>query len=240
MKLVLERVQSSAGVFTLDVDLTLSSRAVGLFGDSGAGKTTLLELIAGLRRPQSGTIRLDDQVLDDPSYGIHVAPEARGIGYLPQDGALFPHLSVRKNLDYGRRRRSREASRSTLTLEATLDALDIADLLDRHVAGLSGGERQRVALARALLASPRLLLLDEPLSSLDDAHKRAVLPCLARIRDDFGVPLLYVSHAADELFALCDHVVVLHRGSVRTSGPPNEVFEKVTLTGHRLVHRSPL
>ncbi|MBL9204169.1 MAG: ATP-binding cassette domain-containing protein [Opitutaceae bacterium] len=239
MKLVLERVQSSAGVFTLDVDLTLSSRAVGLFGDSGAGKTTLLELIAGLRRPQSGIIRLDDQVLDNPSHRIHVAPEARGIGYLPQDGALFPHLSVRKNLDYGRRR-PREARRSTLTLEATLDALDIADLLDRHVSGLSGGERQRVALARALLASPRLLLLDEPLSSLDDAHKRAILPCLTRIRDEFGVPLLYVSHAADELFALCDHIVVLHRGTVRSSGPPNTVFEKVTLTGHRLVHRSPL
>ncbi|MBL9190758.1 MAG: ATP-binding cassette domain-containing protein [Opitutaceae bacterium] len=239
MKLVLERVQAVAGSFMLDVDLALQGRAIGLYGDSGAGKTTLLEVIAGLRRPERGCVRLGDTVLDDVARRQHVPAEARGIGYVPQDGALFPHLSVRQNLHYGRRPRA-VSHRPALSLEAILSALDIADLIDRRVPGLSGGERQRVALARALLAAPHLLLLDEPLSSLDDAHKGAILPCLARIRDEFEVPILYVSHAADELFALCDHVVVLHRGQVSTSGSPGTIFERISVPGYRLAPRSPI
>jgi molybdate transport system ATP-binding protein len=143
MKLVLERVQAVAGSFMLDVDLALQGRAIGLYGDSGAGKTTLLEVIAGLRRPERGCVRLGDTVLDDVARRQHVPAEARGIGYVPQDGALFPHLSVRQNLHYGRRPRA-VSHRPALSVEAILSALDIADLIDRRVPGLSGGETSAV------------------------------------------------------------------------------------------------
>ncbi len=243
MKLTFSSLRLQAAAFSLELSLTITGRAIGLFGNSGAGKTTLIELIAGLRRPDAGSIALDDRVLSDAVSGRHLPPETRGIGYVPQDGALFPHLDVRANLNYGLRSRSRKepppassspSGKAPYSLETIPARLDIAALLDRRVTHLSGGERQRVALARALLASPRLLLLDEPLSSLDADHKAAVFPLLQRIRDEFGVPLMYVSHAPEDFFTLCDQVIVLSEGRCVTSGPPAEVFSSRPAIGYAL------
>lgn len=244
MKLVFDSVRFSAGRFNLDLSFTLQGQAVGLFGDSGAGKTSVIELIAGLRRAQGGRITLDDQTLFDSDTRKHVAPEKRGIGYVPQDGALFPHLSVAQNLRYGVRRdpatRS-ESSPDTRQVDFTesflAETLDLKALLPRRVTDLSGGERQRVALARALLASPRLLLLDEPLSSLDATHKSAIFPILQRIRDVLRIPLVYVSHQPEELFAFCDHVLVLSHGRLVVQGPPAEVFSVASGPCYRLASR---
>ena len=239
MKLVIDSLVLSAGSFRLELSLTLEGRAIGLFGDSGAGKTTLIEAIAGLRRPHAGRIQLDDRVLVDRAHDVYIAPEHRGVGYVPQDGALFPHFSVQQNLQYGCRQTQPSGLRSSsggasFSLAAIAEALDIERLLDRRVTALSGGERQRVALARALLASPRLLLLDEPLSSLDAGHKAAIFPLLQRIRDDFNVPLVYVSHAPEDFVALCDRVLVLSQGKALRSGPPTEVFEASPSVSYRL------
>ncbi len=241
MKLNLSSLHWHASAFSLKLSIELEGRAIGLFGNSGAGKTTLIELIAGLRRPDAGAISLDQTVLSDTADGRFVPPELRGVGYVPQDGALFPHLNVYANLVYGVGRCShRNGAESTrtgripITLESIIERLDIAALLQRQVTHLSGGERQRVTLARALLASPRLLLLDEPLSSLDADHKDAVFPLLQRIRDDFGVPLVYVSHAPEDFFALCDRVAVLSEGRCLAAGAPAEIFAARPSIGYQL------
>jgi molybdate transport system ATP-binding protein len=163
---------------------------------------------------------------------VQVKPEARHIGYVPQDGALFPHLNVRQNLRYGER--AGAAVRDGMSFEQVCAVLDIAGLVDRAIAGLSGGERQRVALARAVLAKPKLLILDEPLVSLDAARKAAVLPYLQRIRSRLGLPLLYVSHAADEMVALCDDVLVLEEGRAIAQGAPSALFEQTEEPHFRL------
>jgi molybdate transport system ATP-binding protein len=225
MRLELLGLRARLGRFTLEVDATLEAPVTALFGPSGAGKTTLLELVAGLRRAEAGAIRLDGEALAERGAGLHRAPERRRLGYVPQDGALFPHLSVERNLRYGWRPEGEAAGPSFARVVAVLE---LEPHLGKGVGALSGGERRRVALGRALLASPRLLLLDEPLSGLDAALKRRVLPYLRAVREAFGTPMLYVSHDPDEVVALCDEVLLLEAGRVAARGTPTELFQPAT------------
>jgi molybdate transport system ATP-binding protein len=209
-------VEKQLGDFKLAVSFASDGLVTGLFGNSGAGKTSIVNMIAGLTEPDRGRIALDDDVLDDSAAGRHVPPHRRRIGYVFQDARLFPHLSVRQNLDYGRRMNGLDQDASAEN--HTIDLLDIGHLLDRRPAQLSGGERQRVALGRALLAKPRLLLLDEPLGSLDEERKAEILPYFIRLRDDASVPMVFVSHDAGEMRRLATNVVMLKHGKVIASG----------------------
>lgn len=192
------------GDYALRAQARLDARATGLCGDSGAGKSTLLALIAGLRRPDRGRIALDGETLVDTARRVWLPPERRHIGLVFQDAQLFPHLDVRANLRYGHDLRA--PAERHFTLDDIVSLLEIGHLLARRPRLLSGGEKQRVALGRALLQSPRLLLLDEPLAALDDSRKQQILPFLLRIRDDLGMPLLYVSHARAEVDYLAEQV----------------------------------
>ncbi len=209
-------VTKQLGEFSLQASFVSEGRVTGLFGASGAGKTSLINMIAGLLRPDRGTISIDDETLDDTSRRIHVPPHRRRIGYVFQDARLFPHLNVAQNLDYGRRMNG--LAEDTAQRSRVTDLLDIGGLLDRRPGQLSGGERQRVALGRALLSKPRLLLLDEPLGSLDEERKLEILPYLVRLRDEAGVPMVYVSHDAAELRQLATQIVMLRRGQVTAFG----------------------
>jgi molybdate transport system ATP-binding protein len=223
MSLVLQNLRLPLAHFTLEVDATLTGRVTAIFGASGAGKTSLLEVIAGLRRASSGAIRLGDATLTDWAGGVFVRPERRAIGYVPQEGALFPHLSARQNLLYGfDARRSRPAG---LVFEHVAEVLEIGALAARPIGTLSGGEKQRVALGRALLSAPRLLLLDEPLAGLDVPLRERLRPYLVRVRDEFSIPMLYVTHSPDEVMALCDDMLVLTRGEVTARGRPADLFQ---------------
>jgi molybdate transport system ATP-binding protein len=209
-------VAKQLGNFSIDVAFASEGRVTGLFGASGAGKTSLVGMIAGLQKPDRGMIAVDGDTLDDTVQNLHVAVHRRRIGYVFQDARLFPHLDVRRNLDYGRRmnRLTRDTAQETRLNEM----LNIGHLLDRRPGQLSGGERQRVALGRALLSRPRLLLLDEPLGSLDEDRKAEILPYLMRLRDEAGVPMVYVSHDPDELRQLASQIVMLKRGRVAAFG----------------------
>jgi molybdate transport system ATP-binding protein len=217
-KLIMLRVDvaKQLGEFFIEASFCSEGRVTGLFGSSGAGKTSLINMIAGLLTPDRGIVTVDDEVLDDTSAGVHVPAHRRRIGYVFQDARLFPHLDVRQNLDYGRRM-NRLAHDGAIETRI-VDLLDVGHLLDRRPGKLSGGERQRVALGRALLAQPRLLLLDEPLGSLDDERKTEILPYLIRLRDETGVPMVYVSHDPDELRQLASRIVILKRGRVAAFG----------------------
>ena len=204
------------GEFSLQASFTSAGRVTGLFGASGAGKTSLINMIAGLLRPDRGVIAIDGETLDDTAARIHVPAHRRRIGYVFQDARLFPHLDIRQNLDYGRRM-NRLAEDPAQRTHVT-DLLDIGNLLDRRPGQLSGGERQRVALGRALLAQPRLLLLDEPLGSLDEERKVEILPYLVRLRDEANVPMVYVSHDAGEMRQLATDIVMLRRGRMVAFG----------------------
>lgn len=219
--------------FDLEVDCGSDRRVVGLFGPSGAGKTTWIETVAGLRRPASGFVSCGGECWVDMERGIALPPERRGVGYVPQDRRLFPHLDVRGNLLFGAGRESRSATaRPEIEFDEVVEVLELGSLLDRPVDGLSGGEGQRVALGRALLVQPRLLLLDEPLASLDAGLRRRILPFLGRIRDRFELPMLLVSHQPFELQVLCDEVFVVTEGRVLTRGTPAEVFtDEAVLSG---------
>jgi molybdate transport system ATP-binding protein len=210
MRLELQQISLPLAGFALEINACLETAVTGLWGPSGAGKTSLLELIAGLRRPTSGTVRLDGRTLSDAAARHHVPPNRRRIGYVPQDLALFPHLSVEGNLRYGWR--GDPSDNSALTFDHVVDVLEIRSHLPRNVRDLSGGEKQRVALGRALLSSPRLLLLDEPLASLDRALKTRILPVLRRVRDEFSVPIILVSHDPNELTELCAEILCLENG----------------------------
>lgn len=200
------------GNFSLDVAFTSEGRVTGLFGSSGAGKTSLVSMIAGLVTPDRGLIAIDKAVLYDRSKRIDLPAYRRRIGYVFQDARLFPHLSVAQNLDYGRRMNFLD--RDDADEKRITDMLDIGHLLLRRPGGLSGGERQRVALGRALLAKPRLLLLDEPMGALDEARKAEIMPYLIRLRDEGDVPMVLVSHDADEMRQLATNVVLLKGGRV--------------------------
>jgi molybdate transport system ATP-binding protein len=204
------------GEFSIEASFTSEGRVTGLFGASGAGKTSLINMIAGLLKPDRGIIAIDNETLDDTAARVHVPPYRRRIGYVFQDARLFPHLDVSQNLDYGRRMNGLPrdgASEARIT-----DLLDIGGLKDRRPGQLSGGERQRIALGRALLSKPRLLLLDEPLGSLDEGRKVEILPYLVRLRDEAGIPMVYVSHDAAELRQLATQIVMLRHGRVTALG----------------------
>ncbi len=200
----------SRGNFTLSAKATIGPGVTGICGPSGAGKSTLLSLIAGLLKPQRGSLHFGDDCLVDVARGHFLPPWQRHFGLVFQDGQLFPHLSVRDNLLYGWKQLAPDARRFTLAQVAAL--LEIDGLLARRPLQLSGGERQRVALGRALLYSPRLLLLDEPLSSLDERLKQQILPFLKRIKTETGVPMIYVSHSRAEVDYLADRVLTVDAG----------------------------
>jgi molybdate transport system ATP-binding protein len=224
MNLLLKKILLPLAHFTLEVDVEIRSRVTAIFGPSGAGKTSLLDLIAGLRRAKSAFIKLDDVALTDTAKKLFVPTYKRGIGYVPQDLALFPHLSVRQNLLYGCK--SGGTANSLFSFNHVIEVLEIQPLIARGVTELSGGEKQRVALARALLASPKLLLLDEPLASLDAPLKAKIIPYLTRIRDEFQIPMLCVTHDRLEALALADEIVVLVGGKVLQTGAVLEVFNR--------------
>lgn len=209
-------IQKQLGEFSLAAAFTSEGRVTGLFGASGSGKTSLINTIAGLLRPDRGSIVIDGETVDDTAAGIHVPTWRRRIGYVFQDARLFPHLDIRQNLDYGRRMNG--LAEDPAQHKRVVDLLDIGALLDRRPGKLSGGERQRVALGRALLSKPRLLLLDEPLGALDESRKLEILPYLVRLRDEAGVPMVYVSHDAAELRQLATQIVMLRRGQVTAFG----------------------
>ena len=209
--------------FTLDVDLQLPGRGISaLFGHSGSGKTTCLRCVAGLESPASGYLQVNGETWQDSAKGIWLPAHKRPIGYVFQDANLFPHLSVQRNLEYGLKRIP--ASERRVPLRQAVELLGIGHLLARLPDRLSGGERQRVGMARALLTSPRLLLMDEPLAALDLKRKQEVLPYLERLHDELDIPILYVSHAPDEVARLADHLVVLDEGRVRASGALQETL----------------
>jgi molybdate transport system ATP-binding protein len=217
MNLRLNRIVLPLADFVLEVDTTIHNQVTALCGPSGSGKTSLLDLIAGLRRPKSAFIQMNDRVLTDTSSGTKVPARERRIGYVPQDLALFPHLSVRKNLLYGYKPDHERGDGGLFSYEHVTKVLEIDALADRGIANLSGGEKQRVALARALLTSPQLLLLDEPLANLDRALKSKIVPYLIRIRDEFRLPMLYVTHDLEEVRPLCNDVLTMDRGRLVNS-----------------------
>ncbi len=198
MSVALRKVVLPLAHYTLEVSIDFTAPATALYGPSGSGKTSVLELIAGLRVPQSGSIALNGRDVTD------LPPRARRVGYVPQDDALFPHLTVRQNIDYGAREDA----------APVVDVLEISPILARSVKQLSGGERKRVALARALLTRPDVLLLDEPLAGVDFALRDRVLQYLLRVRTEFPIPTIYVTHQMEEVRAICEEMVVLERGCV--------------------------
>jgi molybdate transport system ATP-binding protein len=208
--------------FDLQVTFENGDGVTALFGHSGSGKSLTLNLIAGLMRPDRGIIKLDGRVLVDRKRRVFVAPHRRRIGVVFQDSHLFPHLSVRQNLRFGRWFAPR--GERAIDFDSVVDILAIGKLLSRHPARTSGGERQRVAIGRALLCCPKLLLFDEPLAALDMERKLEILPLIERLRDEFAVPIVYVSHAIEEVVRLANKIVVLDAGRVKASGGSGEVF----------------
>jgi len=215
--------------FSLEVDERLPSRGVtALFGHSGSGKTTLLRCIAGLEHAATGRLSFNGDVWQDADTWIPT--HRRPIGYVFQEASLFPHLTVLGNLRYGQKRiRGQDTRDARFSLAHAIELLGIGHLLERRPASLSGGERQRVGIARALAVSPRLLLMDEPLAALDLARKQEILPYLERLHDDLEIPVLYVSHAPDEVARLADHLVVMDAGRVLASGPLNDTLSRLDL-----------
>jgi molybdate transport system ATP-binding protein len=222
MSLQLRNIRLPLADFALEIDAMFDRPIAGIFGPSGAGKTSLLDLIAGLRRPVAGAVQLNGKVIFDATVRLNLPPRLRSIGYVPQDLALFPHLKVRANLVYGYQPPVME--NELFALGHVAEVMEIAHLFERYITTLSGGEQQRVAFARAILSVPRLLLLDEPMSSLDSRLKKRLIPFLLRIRDEFRIPLIYVTHDAGELVALCDEVIVLERGRLIARGSPADVL----------------
>lgn len=226
--MIVVRLKRVYADFGLDVDLNLPGRGVtALYGHSGSGKTTCLRCIAGLERAEHGFVQINDEVWQDSDNGIFVPPHKRALGYVFQEASLFPHLSVLANLQFGLKRIVRSQRRVDMA-QAT-ELLGIGHLLERHPQHLSGGERQRVGIARALLTSPKLLLMDEPLAALDSRRKSEILPYLQRLHDELDIPVLYVSHAQDEVARLADHLVLLSEGKALASGPIGETLARLDL-----------
>lgn len=221
MKLQIKQLSLPLPQFTLEVDVDLANERTAIFGPSGAGKTSLLECIAGLRKPQTSKITLDDQLFDDTAQNYSLPIRLRKIGYVPQDDSLFPHFSVRGNLLYGRNGKSGDQA---LSFDHVISFLDISALLDRDVRSLSRGQNQRVVIARALLSAPRLLLLDEPLTALDAKLKDAILEQLRSLHREFGIPILYVTHDPVEAKELCDEVLMFDAGKIIARGEPSNLL----------------
>jgi molybdate transport system ATP-binding protein len=217
-------VKKRLGNFTLEVSFsTNGARVVALFGHSGAGKTSIINMVAGLVTPDEGKIVVNDRCVFDSQTGVNLPPESRRFGYVFQDGRLFPHLSVRANLCYGMR--LVPPGGRHVRFDQVVDLLGIEHLLSRRPAKLSGGEKQRVAIGRALLTSPDLLLMDEPMSSLDNARKSEVLPFVAQLPKEFAIPILYASHSPDEILNVADKMVLIADGTVVTIGSPEAVLK---------------
>ncbi len=220
------------GDFTLDARFTSAASGItALFGRSGSGKTSLVNALAGLIRPDRGQIVVRGEILFSSRQGIDLPPERRRLGYVFQEDRLFPHYSVRGNLRYGMKRTSQDP---TLGFDHIVELLDLRSLLDRHPRDLSGGEKQRVAIGRALLADPRLLLMDEPLASLDIARKNEIIPFIERLRDELRLPIVYVTHAMEEIIRLADTLVLVSEGKVAATGTVEDLtsrMELASLTG---------
>ena len=221
-------VQHRLGDFRLDAAFESGGGLTALFGRSGSGKTSLVNAIAGLIRPDRGRIVVDGAVLTDTAKGVFVPAPRRHVGYVFQEGRLFPHLTVRQNLLYGHWFAS-PRRRGAGDVEHVIDLLGLGELLRRRPANLSGGEKQRVAIGRALLAQPRLLVMDEPLASLDEARKTEILPYIERLRDEFAIPIVYVSHAIAEVTRLATTIVVMSEGRVAAIGPTAEIMGRIDL-----------
>ncbi|MGH8686537.1 MAG: molybdenum ABC transporter ATP-binding protein [Burkholderiales bacterium] len=229
MRLELD-IAIALGTFELEAKLESDAGVTALFGRSGAGKTTILNAIAGLVRPQRGTLRLDGMTFFDAAQRIDLPVQRRRLGYVFQEGRLLPHLTVRQNLLYGRF--FTPAGERRTEFDPVVALLDLAPLLARRPHDLSGGEKQRVAIGRALLASPRLLLMDEPLASLDAGRKGEILYYIERLRDETRIPIVYVSHAIDEVVRLADTVALVSEGRVRAIGPVAEMAGRLDLRPH--------
>jgi len=222
------RIVRQQGSFRIEAEFRgAPSGVTALFGPSGAGKTSIVHMVAGLQRPDAGYIAIDGFCLFDSSRGIDLPPEERRIGYVFQDGRLLPHLSVRSNLTYGMHRTP--TKRRFVEFDPVVELLGIGHLLDRRPGRLSGGEKQRVAIGRALLTSPALLLMDEPLASLDAARKAEVLPFIMRLAREYAIPILYVSHAMDEILNMAVHMVLIQNGRVLASGAMEDLFSRSEL-----------
>nr|WP_315489786.1 molybdenum ABC transporter ATP-binding protein [uncultured Rhodoferax sp.] len=223
------RLTLTRPAFTLDVDLDLPGDGITvLFGASGSGKTSLLRCVAGLEHTPGARINIAGETWQDDTTKTYLPTWQRPLGYVFQEASLFAHLNVRKNLQFGLKRS--HSPGNAAALDAAIDLLGIAALLDRSTGQLSGGERQRVAIARALATQPRLLLLDEPLASLDQARRQDILPWLERLRDELRIPMLYVTHSSDEVARLADTLVVLDAGKVKACGPVSEVLAATDAT----------
>jgi molybdate transport system ATP-binding protein len=220
-------IRRRLGAFWLDATFETSGRLTALFGPSGSGKTSLVNLIGGLLRPDEGRIVADGRVLADTAARIFVPRHKRRIGYVFQDARLFPHMTVSQNLRYGRF--FTPASARYGDVDGVVEMLGLGHLLDRRPGLLSGGEKQRVAVGRALLASPRLILMDEPLASLDDRRKAEIMPYIERLRDETKVPIVYVSHSVSEVARLATDIVVLDEGRVAAAGPTSEILQRLDL-----------
>lgn len=220
-------VRHPLGAIDLDVSFASEGRLIALFGPSGSGKTSLVNLIGGLIRPKQGRVEVEGRVMADTASRVFVPRHRRRIGYVFQDARLFPHLTVSQNLRYGRF--FTPASERYAEFDRVIDLLGIGDLLDRRPGNLSGGEKQRVAIGRALLASPRMMLMDEPLASLDDARKSEILPYIERLRDETRIPIVYVSHSVAEVARLATDIVVLAAGKVTASGNAAEVLARLDI-----------
>ncbi len=223
------RFTADLGEFSLDVAFQAPGKGVtALFGHSGSGKTTLLRCLAGLERRASGFLQIDNEIWQDDANGIHLPTHRRAVGYVFQEASLFPHLSVRRNLEFGMKRVP--ARQRQVSFDDAVALAGLSGLLGRGAARLSGGERQRVAIARALLTSPRLLLMDEPLSALDERSKRDIFPCLERLHSELSIPVIYVSHSLREVARLADHMVWMEEGRVRASDSLQRVLTRLDLS----------
>ncbi|WP_174020818.1 molybdenum ABC transporter ATP-binding protein [Agrobacterium fabrum] len=218
------------GAFELDASFTSEGGVTALFGRSGSGKTSMIRIIAGLLRPDEGKVSLDGEVLADSGKRLFLPAHKRRFGYVFQEARLFPHLSVAQNLRYGRWFAAGEDTNAND--DRIIDMLGIGHLLQRRPNRLSGGEKQRVAIGRALLSSPRLLLMDEPLASLDEQRKAEIIPYLERLRDETNIPIVYVSHSIQEVARLADRVVVMKDGKVEAEGKASEVLSRPDFSTH--------
>ncbi len=221
-------VKKRNGQFQIDASFAFHQAGVtAIIGESGAGKTSIINMVAGLMRPDEGHITVNGRTLFDTKTGCNIPPEKRHIGYIFQDGRLFPHLSVRHNLTYGMNLIPKHDR--FITVDQVVDLLGIGHLLKRMPSNLSGGEKQRVAIGRALLTSPTFLLMDEPLASLDEARKSDVLPFIGKLTREFKIPILYVSHSFDEVLNLADTIVILNAGQVISYGNTDEVISRADM-----------